>query len=577
VLPAHLKRYVVEQDYSRYTPVDQEVWRYIMRQLKDFLSTHAHPCYVEGLEKTGIEIDRIPHIQLMSEKLEKFGWRAVPVSGFIPPAAFMELQSLGYLPIASDMRTVDHLSYTPAPDIVHEAAGHAPILVDQEFAAYLKDYAQVARKAILSHEDMGQYEAIRLLSDLKEDAHSTAEQIRSAEQQLEKVTHLISHISEAAYLGRMNWWTAEYGLIGTPENPKIFGAGLLSSVGEARSCLSPQVKKIPLTLDCINYAYDITEPQPQLFVTPDFNRLREVLEELAATMAYRVGGAVGLERAKKSQTINTVQINSGLQISGKLKDFSLADSEPAYIQFEGPSQLCIANKELPGHGTKYHAQGFGSPIGLIEGAAKCLSEMTDTELQKCGIEQGRRVELKFKTGARVKGDVISTSRAPSGKLILISFSDCNVTREGQTLFQPEWGTFDMAIGHRIESVFGGSADRTAFGEATDFATNVVPRKKWPDEIVRKHSLYNELREIRAGIEIGRIGNDGSTSLLLEKILAQTEKEFPNEWLLLLALLELGRKVPGTLWCERVTQQLKGLASKDSLLKTQIEEGLRLLR
>ena len=93
LLPSHLKKYVVEQNYEKYSPVDHAVWRFILRQLKSFLSKHAHECYLEGLQKTGIEIERIPKISDISEKLSKFGWRAIPVSGFIPPAAFMELQS----------------------------------------------------------------------------------------------------------------------------------------------------------------------------------------------------------------------------------------------------------------------------------------------------------------------------------------------------------------------------------------------------------------------------------------------------------------------------------------------------
>jgi len=161
-LPSHLQRYVVDQDYSRYTPVDQAVWRLIMRRLTSFLKDHAHPCYMDGLAKTGISVEEIPSIDHMSEQLERFGWRALPVSGFIPPAAFMEMQALSILPIASDLRTLEHLEYTPAPDIVHEAAGHAPILVDPEFANYLKSYAQVARRAIISREDLDQYEAIRV-------------------------------------------------------------------------------------------------------------------------------------------------------------------------------------------------------------------------------------------------------------------------------------------------------------------------------------------------------------------------------------------------------------------------------
>ncbi|MEK7355592.1 MAG: aromatic amino acid hydroxylase, partial [Bdellovibrionota bacterium] len=327
MLPAHLKRYVVEQDYSRYTPIDQAVWRFIMRQLTSYLPDHAHACYLEGLAKTGITIDRIPRIEEMSEKLAKFGWNAVPVSGFIPPAAFMELQAFGFLPIAADLRSVDHIGYTPAPDIVHEAAGHAPILVEPEYADYLAAYAKVASKAIISRQDMDQYEAIRFLSDLKEDPNSTPDQIAGAEKNLTKVTAAITHVSEAAYLGRMNWWTAEYGLIGTLENPKIFGAGLLSSVGEAKSCLESKVRKIPLTIECIDYSYDITEPQPQLFVTPDFNHLHVVLEQLADRMSFKLGGPEGLGRAVEGDTVNTVELDSGLQISGVLKSFDRDDGD----------------------------------------------------------------------------------------------------------------------------------------------------------------------------------------------------------------------------------------------------------
>ncbi|MCK6596989.1 MAG: aromatic amino acid hydroxylase [Bdellovibrionaceae bacterium] len=280
-LPQHLRKYIVEQDYSKYTPIDHAVWRFILRQLKKFLKVNAHECYLEGLEKTGITEDRIPSIAELSKNLEKFGWRALPVSGFIPPAAFMELQSLSVLPIASDMRSLEHLLYTPAPDIVHEAAGHAPILIHPEFSNYLKKYAQVAKKALISKEDLELYEAIRILSDIKENPHSNSEQIMEAEENLKFKSKSITHVSEASLLSRMNWWTAEYGLIGSLDKPKIFGAGLLSSVGESKWCLSDAVKKIPLSLDCLNYSYDITEPQPQLFVTPNFQTLTLVLEQMA--------------------------------------------------------------------------------------------------------------------------------------------------------------------------------------------------------------------------------------------------------------------------------------------------------
>lgn len=98
-----------------------------------------------------------------------------------------------------------------------------------------------------------------------------------------------------ALLSRLHWWTVEYGLIGTVEDPKIYGAGLLSSIGESASCMHKEIPKLPYSLKALDYSYDITKPQPQLFVTSDFNQLREVLDQFANTMSFRIGGKEGLE------------------------------------------------------------------------------------------------------------------------------------------------------------------------------------------------------------------------------------------------------------------------------------------
>ena len=90
-LPPHLKQYIVDQNYNKYTYRDHAVWRCTLRQLKSFLFQNAHSCYASGLEKTGISTDCIPRISDISEHLKNYNWQAVPVSGFIPPAAFMEL------------------------------------------------------------------------------------------------------------------------------------------------------------------------------------------------------------------------------------------------------------------------------------------------------------------------------------------------------------------------------------------------------------------------------------------------------------------------------------------------------
>ena len=319
-VPDHLKKYIVDQEYELYTYIDHAVWRYIMKNSIDFFEDHAHSSYRNGLEKTGITINRIPRIDDMNSLLQKFGWRAVCVRGFIPPKAFMEFQSLGILPIAADMRSFNHLTYTPAPDIVHESAGHAPIIVDPDYSEYLSVYGDVATKSILSLKDIEIYNLIRKLSDVKENESKSSSEIKEIEEKINSLMNSIEDSSEASELARMNWWTVEYGLIGDIDSPKIYGAGLLSSVAESQNCLSDSVEKIPFSLKCIDYPYDITEQQPQLFVCKDFKELTRALNEYRETMAYKVGGQVGLDKAISAQTINTCENDIGIQISGKFSD-----------------------------------------------------------------------------------------------------------------------------------------------------------------------------------------------------------------------------------------------------------------
>ena len=70
-VPNHLKQYIVNQDYSKYTYVDHSVWRYIMKINIDFFIRHGHESYIEGLRGTGISLERIPRIEDMDEKLSK--------------------------------------------------------------------------------------------------------------------------------------------------------------------------------------------------------------------------------------------------------------------------------------------------------------------------------------------------------------------------------------------------------------------------------------------------------------------------------------------------------------------------
>src|SRR5438105_10491059 len=184
--PKHLLQFAVDQRYDEYTSVDHAVWRFIMRQNVFFLREYAHKVYFQGLLDTGISFERIPRIEEMNDILGKIGWGGVAVDGFIPPAAFMEFQAYRVLVIACDMRQINHIEYTPAPDIVHEAAGHAPIIVDSEYADYLQRFGEVGAKAMSSKKDFELYEAIRHLSILKEQQNPDAEELAKATKLVEE-------------------------------------------------------------------------------------------------------------------------------------------------------------------------------------------------------------------------------------------------------------------------------------------------------------------------------------------------------------------------------------------------------
>lgn len=289
-IPAHLSPFIVEQPYGSYTAVDHAVWRYVMRQNVAFHRDHAHAIYLEGLAASGIGIEEIPRIETMNDALSRFGWRAVAVDGFIPPAAFMEFQARGILPIACDMRSAEHVSYTPAPDIIHESAGHAPILRDPSFTAFVKTICELGSQALSTPEDDALYEAIRLLSIVKETPGSTPEEIHDAEERLKECQAAIGSVSEANMVSRLYWWTVEYGLIGDLANPRIYGAGLLSSVGESQRVFTDAVLKVPFDLDtCITTSYDITTYQPQLFVCESFEQLTEAVHVLAKRLGIPLG------------------------------------------------------------------------------------------------------------------------------------------------------------------------------------------------------------------------------------------------------------------------------------------------
>ncbi len=530
-LPNHLKSFILPQPYDEYTAQNQAVWRYVMRKNVAYLSKVAHQSYIKGLDKTGISIDEIPRMAGMNRILKDIGWAAVSVDGFIPPNAFMEFQAYNVLVIAADIRTIDHLEYTPAPDIIHEAAGHAPIIANPEYAEYLRRFGEIGSKAISSGKDYELYEAIRHLSIIKEDPSTKKAAIVEAEERVHTISQNMGTPSEMALIRNMHWWTVEYGLIGSIENPKIYGAGLLSSIGESQWCMSDKVKKQPYGIEAAQVEFDITKPQPQLFVTPNFAHLSYVLEEFANTMALRNGGLSGIEKLIESKNLGTLELSTGIQISGQFTEVLQDDKQrPIYVKTTGPTALAYKNKELIGHDKTYHADGFGSPIGKLKGINLAIEDMSPTDLEVYGIYEGKITTLTFEGGVTITGEIITGKRNLQGKIILISFKNCTVKQGDLLLFHPDWGIYDMAIGASVISAFAGLADPNSFGLTYDPPKEKTHKIIYSQKDKSLYKLYENVRSMRLNQEIDLKE--------IRAVLETLQKEYPTDWLLPLELYEL---------------------------------------
>lgn len=565
-LPKHLLQFVVDQPYNTYTPIDQAVWRYVMRQNYYHLQKVAHESYVQGLQLAGVDIEQIPTLYGMNRILKEIGWAAVAVDGFIPPGAFMEFTKYNVLVIAADIRTLSHIEYTPAPDIIHESAGHAPILAMPEFAAYLKNIGEAGSKAFSSKKDVELYEAIRHLSIIKEDPHTKEEEIQEAEKAIEKIQNNMGIPSEMALIRNLHWWTVEYGLIGTLDDFKLYGAGLLSSIGEGMSCLNDRVKKLPYTLEAMHCNYDITKPQPQLFVTPDFAHLTKVLDEFKKLMAWTTGGLDGIKKAIASEHTATIEYSSGLQVTGTFAGVMEAEGFPIFVQTSGSTAFSVSNMQLNKYDKDHFAAGFSSPVGKLTTSPIALEEMTGEVLRRNGIEIGKPASLNFEYDIHVEGLVREITRSRSGKIIVMELHHVTVWHDGNVILVAP--SYSMAVGEKIVSAYAGPADAEAFEP-----TSMVPHEKmhkihYDEKALKLHALYRLVRQARMSEQLV----SG-----LPSVWKSVVQDFPDDWLLSLEILEiLLQHASYQQHCDDIRAYLEKKREQQPHLEKLITNGLKLL-
>jgi phenylalanine-4-hydroxylase len=524
-VPHNLRRYVVEQDYAQYSEIDQAVWRFVLLQNYQRLAQTAHPAYANGLAKTGISVERIPRIAEMSACLARFGWSAVCVDGFIPPRAFQEFQAASILPIAADMRTKDHLRYTPAPDIIHEAAGHAPILPDPRYAAYLRAIGEVGKKAFSSAEDARVYAAIFELSEVKETRDVTPEAVALAEARLARALSEVSYTSEASRLSRLYWWTAEYGLVGSPRDYKLYGAGLLSSLWESHACHDPEVQKLPLTAGCVDVAYDITRPQPQLFVASDFEQLFSVLAEVDATLVHHQGGDAALSAALKSQEVASFVFPGDAFVIGELSALS-GTAKQGVLTFQGrlgQGALGRLNQVFDAP-----SAGYRLPIGpLADGAL--LGSLTPEQL-RAAYQRAARIRLRFASGVELEGELESVTQNERGQVLAARFKDYWLRSEPAG-FREQGASYLLCAASELVTAHAGAIDPAFFPE-TEASGVRVPK---PRTLAEGERALLALYERAVAALNGTLGS--SVEVAFAAIYRELAENFADEWLLRWNLLE----------------------------------------
>ena len=301
--------------------------------------------------------------------------------------------------------------------------------------------------------------------------------------------------------------------------------------------MKDEVKKIPYSIDAAYQEFDITKPQPQLYVTPDFAYLQEVLEEFANTMAVRKGGWRGLNKLINSKQLGTIELSTGLQVSGHFsRMIQNEDNEVVYFETEGETALAYREKEVIGHGISRHTNGFRSPLGKLKKINLAIENMGPRDLQAYNFYDGKPIAFEFESGITVEGLNVTGMRNLRGELMLIQFTNCTVTYKDEVLFTPEMGDFDMAVGKEIVSAFAGAADYLSFPislhKLSETKTN---RSNLSEKEIKLNDLYKQVRLLRNNEE-----NKSFEEKLpgLKTIFETIEKEFTKDWLLPLEIYEL---------------------------------------
>lgn len=230
--------WTIPQNWRAYTAEEHATWDTLFERQAKLLPGRASRAWLKGLDALRLSESGIPNFEELSERLTKLtGWQVVAVPGLVPDDVFFDHMANRRFVAGNFIRRPDQLDYLQEPDVFHDVFGHVPMLADPVFADYLEAYGRGGVRAME-------------LGALKQ-------------------------------LGRLYWYTVEFGLVREAEGLRIYGAGIVSSSAESRFALDdPSPNRIGFDLRRVmRTEYRIDDFQQNYFVIPSFDELLRVTIE----------------------------------------------------------------------------------------------------------------------------------------------------------------------------------------------------------------------------------------------------------------------------------------------------------
>jgi phenylalanine-4-hydroxylase len=229
-----------------YTAEEERIWREVSPQLDALHVKHASHIYLQAKRELGISADRIPQLRDISGQLKAgTGMHLVPAEGPIAYRIFYSYIADRGFPCTQFIRHGSKPEFTPEPDMIHDCLGHVPPLMNHDYAELLTTIGKAAVRATSGD-------------------------------------HVLM-------LKRLSWFSIEFGLIEEEGETRVFGAGILSSIGEIPFSLTKAERRPFVTDEVVNTDYDWTRMQELLFVIPSFAFLRREVEALVGRLGIQLG------------------------------------------------------------------------------------------------------------------------------------------------------------------------------------------------------------------------------------------------------------------------------------------------